>query len=69
MLSEDEWKARVLATHHTLCPRCESTNITYGACAVGAMTIHQEYVCETCEHAFSGLFALVTYYADFPRQR
>ncbi|AVA35818.1 transposase-like protein [Cupriavidus metallidurans] len=69
MMNEDEWKARVMATRIVLCPRCESTNITHGACAVGAATIHQEYVCEACQHAFSGLFALVTYYDDFPRNR
>ncbi|WP_155301331.1 hypothetical protein [Cupriavidus necator] len=51
----------------TLCPACESTRITLGACAVGATTIHQEYICEACQHAFSGLFALVDFYDDFPR--
>lgn len=68
MLDHDEWKARVVATGTTLCPACESTDITCGACAVGALTIHQEYVCEACQHAFSGLFALIDYYDDSRRE-
>lgn len=51
MLDHDEWKASVVDTGATLCPACESTNITCAPCAVGALTIHQEYVCETaCRH-------------------
>jgi len=69
MLDADEWKARVMATRHTICPRCESTDITVGVCTGGAITIHQEYICGACQHTFSGLFSLVTYYDDFARQR
>lgn len=62
MMTHDEWRARVASSGITLCPACESTNVTMGACAVGTTTIHQEYVCESCQHSFSGLFALVSYY-------
>ncbi|WP_416046713.1 hypothetical protein [Cupriavidus basilensis] len=62
MLDPDEWKARVIAEGVTCCPACESTEITLGATAIGVMTIHQEYICEHCQHTFSGLFALVTWY-------
>ncbi|MGO4328957.1 hypothetical protein AB4Z48_37105 [Cupriavidus sp. 2TAF22] len=47
MLDPGEWKARVIALRVTFCPSCESTKETLGACAVGAMTIHREYVCES----------------------
>jgi transposase-like protein len=64
MMTHEDWQRRVVATGITLCPACESTDITLGACAVGATTIHQEYVCETCQHSFSGMFTLLDYYDD-----
>lgn len=48
MLNTDEWK--------------RSVNLTMGACAVGALTAHQEYVCEHCQYEFSALFGLVGCY-------
>ncbi|MFJ1260726.1 hypothetical protein [Cupriavidus sp. CuC1] len=59
MLNADEWKAQVVADGQTLCPACWSGNLTMGACAVGALTVHQEYVCEDCQYEFSALFGLV----------
>lgn len=66
MLDSDDWKARVVDRTQTLCPACESTNGTMGACAIGSMTGHQEYVCEDCQHEFTALFALVGCYAGQP---
>ncbi len=48
MMNEGEWKARVMATHIGLCPRCESTNITRGACAIGA--VPPGHIKETVKH-------------------
>jgi transposase-like protein len=50
----------------TLCPACGSTNVTMGACAIGSMTVHQEYLCEDCQYEFTGLFALTGFYAGHP---
>jgi len=66
MLDSDEWKVRVVVDSQVLCPACESTNVTMGACAVGSMSVHQEYVCEDCQHEFTALFALVGCYAGQP---
>lgn len=62
MLDTDEWKAQVVASGLTLCPSCRSGKQTMGACAVGALTVHQEYVCEDCQYEFSALFGLVGCY-------
>ncbi|MGF6782410.1 transposase-like protein [Paraburkholderia sp. GAS334] len=40
--------------------------VSMGACAIGSMTVHQEYVCEDCQHEFTALFALVGCYAGHP---
>jgi len=66
MLDPDEWKAAVVDGMTTICPACLSTNITMGACAIGAITVHQEYICEDCQHDFTALFALVGCYAGQP---
>lgn len=34
MLNSDEWKARVVDRAQKLCPACESTRVTMGACAI-----------------------------------
>lgn len=68
MLAADEWKARIVARTQTLCPACESTRLTMGACAIGSITVHQEYVCEDCQYEFTALFALATCYAGHPEQ-
>jgi len=62
MLSSDQWKAKVVETSNITCCACGSTDMTMGACAVGVMTIHQEYTCESCGHEFTAMYALVGYY-------
>lgn len=37
-----------------------------GACAIGSITVHQEYVCEECQYEFTALFALTGWYAGHP---
>lgn len=66
MLDSDEWKARVVEELQTMCPSCESTNVTMGACAIGSATVHQEYTCEACQHEFTALFALTGCYRGHP---
>lgn len=66
MLNSDEWKSLVVAGSRTLCPVCESDNLTMGACAIGAMTVHQEYTCETCQREFTAVFALLGFYDGHP---
>jgi hypothetical protein len=41
------------------CPACDSLNMTMGACAVGAYTIYQEYVCGDSGYAFHAMFGLI----------
>jgi transposase-like protein len=66
VLEPDDWTALVRATLKTLCPSCNSTNVTAGACAIGASTVHQEYVCESCEYEFTSLFVLAAFYPGHP---
>jgi transposase-like protein len=66
MLNPDEWKSRVVADTMTICPACESSKVTMGACAIGSITVHQEYTCESCQHEFTALFALATCYDGHP---
>lgn len=66
MLDSDGWKAKVVGESITLCPACESTNVTLGAYAIGSITVHQEYVCEDCQYEFTALFALAGCYAGHP---
>ncbi|CAJ3074051.1 hypothetical protein [Burkholderia pseudomallei] len=66
MLESDEWKAKTVADLTTMCPACESTNLTMGACAIGSATVHQEYVCEDCQFEFTALFALMGFYKGHP---
>lgn len=47
MLDSERWRSRVIADSQTLCPACQSTNLTMGACASGSMAAHQEYVWKT----------------------
>ncbi len=53
MLSSDEWKQAVVTEGIVRCPVCRSNRVTMDACAVGAFTVHQEYVCETCQYEFT----------------
>jgi transposase-like protein len=68
MLDADVRKARVVAQTQTLCPACESYRLTMDACAVGTITVHQEYVCDDCQYEFTALFARATFYAGHPEQ-
>lgn len=63
MLDIEEWKRRVVGGMEILCPACQSSNVAMGACAIGAMTIHQEYVCEDCPYEFTALYGLVACYS------
>lgn len=66
MIDSDSWKAKVVKESQTFCPACDSTNVTMGACAIGSMTVHQEYTCEDCQYEFTALFALTGCYAGHP---
>lgn len=61
MLSSDEWRKLTVAAGVLRCPACDSLNVTMGACAVGAYTIYQEYVCEDCGYEFQAMFGLIGY--------
>ncbi|MEX3983987.1 hypothetical protein AB4Y45_33920 [Paraburkholderia sp. EG287A] len=67
MLTPDEWRTRVIDDSITICPACESPNITMGACAIGSASIHQEYTCEDCQHEFTAFFALAFCYEGHPK--
>ncbi len=66
MLGSDEWKDRVIASSTTLCPSGEPPRVTMRACAIGSKTVHQEYVCESCEHEFTALLTLAGCYNGHP---
>ncbi|KWC24800.1 hypothetical protein WL48_30475 [Burkholderia ubonensis] len=68
MLNSGDWKAKVVDSMQTTCPVCQSPNVTMGACAIGSMTVHQEYVCESCNFEFTAFFALVGFYKGQPSQ-
>lgn len=68
MMNSDEWKAKVVEESRTFCPACRSANVTMGACAIGSMTVHQEYVCEDCQSEFTGFFVLTGFYPGHPDQ-
>lgn len=53
MLSSDEWCKEVVREGAVMCRACGAPHPTMGACAVGAMTVHQEYICEACGHEFT----------------
>lgn len=59
MLSSDEWRKRTVEASVVRCPACNSLSMTMGACAVGAYTIYQEYVCEDCGYEFQAMFGLI----------
>jgi transposase-like protein len=61
MLSSDEWRKRTVEGGVVLCPSCNSSNVTMGACAIGAYTIYQEYLCEHCGYEFQAMFGLIAY--------
>lgn len=66
MLGSDEWKDRVIALSTAVCPSCGSPRVTMEACAIGSKTVHQEYVCESCQHEFTALFTLAGCYNGHP---
>lgn len=52
-LSSDEWKKTIVQEGVAKCQDCGSTDLMTGACAIGAMTVHQEYVYNTCARTSS----------------
>lgn len=58
MLSSGEWQQRTVDEGLVRCPACDSGNVSMGACGVGAFTVYQEYVCESCAYEFQAVFAL-----------
>lgn len=66
MLDSEKWRSRVIAEGCTICPSCETDEVTMGACKIGSKTVHQEYTCEACQHEFSGLFTLTGCYSGHP---
>jgi transposase-like protein len=61
MLSTEDWQRRTVAEGIVRCPGCDSDHVSFGACAVGAYTIFQEYVCEACQLEFQAMFGLIGY--------
>ncbi|MDT8835878.1 hypothetical protein ParKJ_00450 [Paraburkholderia fungorum] len=61
MRSSDEWRRHTVEDGVVLCPGCDSLHVTMGACAVGAYTVYQEYVCEDYGHEFQAMFGLIGY--------
>ncbi len=61
MIDSDDWQSLVSTTRQTVCPCCNSTNVTAGAYDLGSATVHQEYICEDCQCQFAAAFALVGY--------
>lgn len=61
MLSSDDWRAEVVSEGVVICPACGTPEPTMGACGVGAMSVHQEYICESCGHEFTAMFMVVGY--------
>lgn len=66
MKDSDEWREAVIKDGVTTCPACGSGLLTMGACAIGAMTVHQEYTCEACQNEFTAVFALAGCYRGHP---
>jgi DNA-directed RNA polymerase subunit RPC12/RpoP len=59
MLSSEDWLKRTAREGVVRCPECSSPDLTMGACAVGAFTIFQEYVCEQCQQEFQAMYGLI----------
>src|SRR6202022_2380312 len=51
-LSSDEWQKTAVQEGVAKCPDCGSTALMMGACAIGTMTVHQEYVCNVLQNEF-----------------
>ncbi|MEX3840284.1 hypothetical protein [Paraburkholderia sp. BR10882] len=62
MLSSEDWHKEVVREGVVICRACGAPNPTMGACGVGTITVHQEYVCEACGHWFTAVFALTGCY-------
>jgi len=60
----EDWRKEVVDTGVTHCPSCKSTDLLMGACAVGAMTVHQEFICNGCQFEFKAMYAIAFYYPD-----
>ncbi|KAK46352.1 hypothetical protein BG58_11015 [Caballeronia jiangsuensis] len=59
MLTSDQWRQRTVDEGIVRCPACDSLSVTMGACAVGAYTVYQEYVCESCQYEFQAMYGLI----------
>ncbi|CAG2147282.1 hypothetical protein LMG19282_03121 [Cupriavidus campinensis] len=68
MLDHAEWKARAVATGATLCPACESTDITCGACARWRPDDPSRIRLRSVPTRVFWLFALIDYYDDSRRE-
>jgi hypothetical protein len=67
-LSSGEYKKTVVQDGVAKCPDCGSTDPMMGACPIGAMTVHQEYVCNVYQNEFKALYAHVDFYkVAYPR--
>ena len=64
MLSSDDWRARLPpGPKRSVWP--DSTQVAMGARAIGTLTVHQEYTCETCQE-FTVFFTLLGDYDGHP---
>jgi hypothetical protein len=67
-LSSGECKKTIVQDGVAKCPDCESTDPMMGACPIGAITVHQEYVCNVYQNEFKALYAHVDFYkVAYPR--
>jgi hypothetical protein len=56
-LSSGECNKTIVQDGVAKCPDCGSTDPMMGACPIGAMTVHQEYVCNVYQNEFKALWA------------
>ncbi len=61
MIDPDDWQSLVSTTRQTVCPACNSPNVTAGAYDLSSATVHQEYICEDCQYEFTAVFTLSRY--------
>jgi transposase-like protein len=64
MLDDDVWLKKVIDDGLTICPECESTDLTMGACGVSAILVQQEYICNACQFEFKVWFRLAAYFPN-----
>lgn len=66
LIDSDDWMVLVTETEASICPSCNSPDITMGACAVGPVHVLQEFVCESCQYEFTAVFKLTGYLPGLP---